>query len=122
MSKGSPHPSGGSEGNLIVAVFLLTAFAGASALGSAYISGFVLDQLQSTEAMALIITDGGIKSDSKELERNLSTATLALNACRDLGWALSVGCIGVGVALGIRWRGKTPPEPSQRGKTGIRRR
>jgi hypothetical protein len=97
---------------LLLAVFLLTAFAGLSALASAYIAGFVLDQLQSTEAMALIITDGGIKSDSKELERNLSTATIALQTCRDLGWALAVGCIGVGVAMGIRLRGKRPPRAS----------
>ena len=54
------------------AVILLTAFAGLSALASAYIAGFVLDQLQNTEALALIVTDGGIKSDSKDLERNLS--------------------------------------------------
>jgi len=112
MAKRNPAPVAGSEGNLLLAVFLLTAFAGVSALGSAYISGFVLDQLQSTEAMALIITDGGIKSDSKELERNLSTATMALNACRDFGWALAVGCIGVGVALGVRLRVKRPPRAS----------
>jgi hypothetical protein len=94
----------GAEGNLMFAVILLTAFAGLSALASAYIAGFVLDQLQNTEALALIVTDGGIKSDSKDLERNLSWATLALKSVRDLGWALAVGCLGVGVAVFLRSR------------------
>ena len=86
------------------AVILLTAFAGLSALASAYIAGFVLDQLQNTEALALIVTDGGLKSDSKDLERNMSVATLALRSVRDLGWALAVGCLGVGVAVFLRSR------------------
>jgi len=87
------------------AVILLTAFAGLSALASAYIAGFVLDQLHSTEALALIVVDGSsIKSDSQSLERNLSWATLALKSVRDLGWALAVGCLGVGVAVFLRSR------------------
>ncbi len=51
-----------------------------------------------------LITDAGTKSDDKNLERNLSSATMALKACRDLGWALSVGCLGVGVAVFLRLR------------------
>lgn len=94
-----------SEGdNLLLAVTLLTAFAGVAALASAYIAGYVLDQLQSTDALVMIVTDGGLKSDSKDLERNMSVATLALRSVRDLGWALSVGCLGVGVAVFIRSR------------------
>jgi len=94
-----------SEGdNLLLAVTLLTAFAGVSALVSAYIAGYVLDQLQSTDALVMIVTDGGLKSDSKDLERNMSVATLALRSVRDLGWALAVGCLGVGVAVFIRSR------------------
>ena len=90
--------------NLLLAVTLLTAFAGVAALVSAYIAGYVLDQLQSTDALVMIVTDGGLKSDSKDLERNMSVATLALRSVRDLGWALSVGCLGVGVAVFIRSR------------------
>ena len=90
--------------NLMLAVTLLTAFAGVAALASAYIAGYVLDQLQSTDALVMIVTDGGLKSDSKDLERNMSVATLALRSVRDLGWALSVGCLGVGVAVFIRSR------------------
>lgn len=90
--------------NLLLAVCLLTAFAGLTAFASAFVAGYVLDQLQSTEALSLIVTDGGLKSDSKDLEQNISAATLALKSVRDLGWALAVGCIGVGVAVFIRFR------------------
>ena len=90
--------------NLLLAVCLLTAFAGLTAFASAFVAGYVLEQLQSTEALALIVTDGGLKSDSKDLEQNISAATLALKSVRDLGWALAVGCIGVGVAVFIRFR------------------
>ena len=105
MGKAKPSSQQSSGGNnLLLAVCLLTAFAGLSALTSAYVAGYVLDQLQSTEALALIVTDGGIKSDSADLERNLSWATMALKSVRDLGWALAVGCLGVGVAVFIRSR------------------
>jgi len=90
--------------NLLLAVCLLTAFAGLTAFASAFVAGYVLDQLQSTEALALIVTDGVLKSDSKDLEQNISAATLALKSVRDLGWALAVGCLGVGVAVFIRFR------------------
>lgn len=90
--------------NLLVAVCLLTAFAGLTAFASAFVAGYVLDQLHNTEALALIVTDGGLKSDSKDLEQNISAATLALKSVRDLGWALAVGCLGVGVAVFIRFR------------------
>jgi hypothetical protein len=103
MAKAKQSPSG--SGNLLLAVTLLTGFAGVSALSSAYIAGYVLDQLQSTDALVMIVTDGGkMRSDSADLERNMSTATLALKSVRDIGWALAVGCLGVGVAVFLRSR------------------
>ena len=102
MPKAKPRQSGSA--NLLLSVCLLTAFAGLTAFASAYIAGYVLDQLQSTDALVMIVTDGGLKSDSKDLERNMSAATMALKAVRDLGWALAVGCLGVGVAVFIRSR------------------
>ena len=105
MGKAKPRsqqPSGGS--NLLLAVCMLTAFAGLTALASAYISTVVLDLLQSRDALVMIVTDAGIKSDSVSVEQGLSAATLALKAVRDLGWALAVGCLGVGVAVFIRSR------------------
>jgi len=102
-----PSEPSASEGNLLLVVILLTAFAGLTAVVSAWTAGFVLDQLQSTDALVMLVTDGGIKSDSKTLEANLSSATLALQSVRDLGLALSIGCLGVAVAAGFRvWRGR----------------
>jgi hypothetical protein len=95
----------GSEANLLLAVLVLSVVAGLTALSCALTSSFVLDQLHSTEALALIVVDGSsIKSDSQSLERNLSWATLALRSVRDLGWALAVGCLGVGLAVFLRSR------------------
>ena len=104
MRKSRPpkKAAAGDPTNLWLAVSLLTAFAGVSALASAYIAGYVLDQLQNTEALALIVTDGGLRSDSADLERNMSWASSALRSVRDIGWALAVGCIGVGIAVLIR--------------------
>jgi hypothetical protein len=104
-----PSDRSASEGNLLLAVCLLVAFAGLASVTTAYTAGFVLDQLQNTDAMVMLVTDGGIKSDSKELESNLSSATLALQSVRDLGLALSFGCLAVAVAAGFRvWRGRQP--------------
>ena len=105
MVKANPAKQESGSANLLLAVTLLTGFAGVSALSSAYIAGYVLDQLQSTDALVMIVTDGGkMRSDSADLERNMSTATLALKSVRDLGWALAVGCLGVGVAVFLRSR------------------
>jgi hypothetical protein len=104
MEKAKPQAKESGSANLLLAVTLLTVFAGVSALSSAYISGYVLDTLQSRDALVMIVTDAGIKSDSATVEQGLSAATLALRSVRDLGWALSVGCLGVGVAVFIRSR------------------
>ena len=91
----------------MLVVCLLTTCAGLTAVTCAWTAGFVLNQLQSTDALVMLVTDGGIKSDSQSLERNLSSATLALKAVQDLGLALSFGCLGVAVAVGIRlFRGR----------------
>ena len=98
-----------SEANLTLAVLIMTIVAGLTALSCALTSSYVLDQLHSSEALALIVVDGThIKSDSADLERNLSWATLALKSVRDLGWALAVGCLGVGVAVFLRSRRQSP--------------
>jgi hypothetical protein len=85
-----------------VGLLVLAAFV--SAACSAFICDFVLRSFQDTNAMVMLITDAGTKSDDKNLERNLTSATLALKSCRDLGWALSIGCLGVGVAVFLRLR------------------
>lgn len=104
MAKAKPQEKERGSANLLLAVTLLTAFAGMAALASAYISSVVLDLLQSRDALVMIVTDAGIKSDSVSVEQGLSAATLALKAVRDLGWALAVGCLGVGMAVFLRSR------------------
>ena len=102
MPPAKESPSG--DNNLLLAVALLVVAALLSAAASAFICDFVLRSFQDTNAMVLLITDAGTKSDDKTLERNLSAATLALKPCRDLGGALSGGCLGVGVAVFLRLR------------------
>jgi hypothetical protein len=104
MAKANPAKQENGSANLLLAVTLLTAFAGLSALASAYIAEEVLQILQSRDALVMIVTDAGIKSDSVSVEQGLSVATLALKSVRDLGWALAVGCLGVGVAVFLRSR------------------
>jgi hypothetical protein len=99
---GKERPS--ADNNLLLAVALLIVAALLAAAASAFICDFVLRSFEDSQAMVLLITDAGTKSDDKNLERNLSAATLALKTCRDLGWALSVGCLGVGVAVFLRLR------------------
>ena len=93
-----------ADTNLLWAVVMLTLAAGVSALGSAWICESVLSAFGSSQTMALIIVDGGkdLKSDDANLERQLSTATLALQTIRDFGWALAVGCFSVLVAVLVR--------------------
>jgi len=107
MARKSDQPS--ADDNLVIVVCFLTLFAGLSAFSSAYIAGVVLDTLQSRDALVMIVTDAGIKSDSISVEQGLSSATTALLAVRDLGMALSIGCLGIGLALGIRqYKAKRP--------------
>ena len=107
MAKPSDQPSA-SEGNLLLVVCLLVTFAGMASVTTAYTAGFVVDQLQNTDALVMLVTDGGkLRSDSESLEQNMSSATLALRSVRELGLAMSFGCLGVAVAVGIRvWRGR----------------
>ena len=103
MAKARNQPNG-SDANLLWAACGLVACSLIGAIGVYLLSSFVLDSFQDSNSMALLITDAGTKSDDKNLERNLSSATLALKMCRDLGWALAVGCLGVGVAAFLRSR------------------
>jgi hypothetical protein len=72
---------------------------------TAYACNYVIESFQNSNTMALLITDAGVKSDDKNLERQLSVATLTLTFLRDIGYAVLIGCGGVGVCVGIRkWR------------------
>lgn len=97
-----------AESNLLWAVVLLTIGAGATSMASAYTASYVLDTMHSTDALVLLVVDGDkLRSDSASLERNMSSATLALQSVRDLGMALSLSCLAVAIAVCFRaWKNK----------------
>lgn len=102
----SPSPSA-SDSNLLLATIVLIGCAFVGSVGVYFLSDYVLSSFQDTNAMALLITDAGTKSDDAGLERQLTSATMGLKACRDLSLALAIGCFGTAVAVGIRiWRQK----------------
>lgn len=74
----------------------------------------VLETLQNGEGLALIITDGGIKSDSEKDEKAISSATQGLVNARAESMVLSVACAGIALSLGVRlWRGKRTSKQSK---------
>lgn len=85
----------------LVAILVCSFIASAS---TAYICQFVLDSFQDSHAMAMIISDAGIVADDKNLEGNLSSATQGLRMAKDFGLALTIGVLGVGLAVFVRFR------------------
>jgi hypothetical protein len=69
---------------------------------TAWACDFVVSSFQDSNTMVLLITDAGLKSDDARLEANLTTATQTLNFLHQIGYAVVIGCVGVGVTLGIR--------------------
>jgi ABC-type branched-subunit amino acid transport system permease subunit len=88
--------------NLHLCVVTLIVCTLVSAASIIWIVDLVQESFQSTNAMALIITDAGIKSDDPNLERNLSVATDALSMCKDFAWALVVGLLVCLTAVIVR--------------------
>jgi hypothetical protein len=52
----------------------------------------------------MLITDAGVLSDDKNLEGNLTVATQGLHMAKDFGLALTIGVVGVGIAVFVRVR------------------
>ena len=69
---------------------------------TAYICNYVINSFNNTNAMAMIITDSGIKSDDITLEQNLSIATKTLIFMHELSMATVIGCIGISLSLVAR--------------------
>jgi hypothetical protein len=88
----------------LIAILVCSFIASAS---TAYICQYVLDSFQDSHAMAMLITDAGVLSDDKNLESNLSVATQGLRVAKDFGLALTIGVIGVGLAVLVRIRRQT---------------
>jgi hypothetical protein len=93
-----------NNNNLLIAVIGLVICSLVSAIYTAWTCGYVLDSFESSQCMALIISDTGIKSDDANLQHQLSAAGMALQNARDFGYALGVGSFGVLVAVVIRIR------------------
>jgi hypothetical protein len=104
MANAQPAKQSGEQ-NLLWALVLIVVACTATALATWWICDFVIEGFQDSSTMALLITDAGVKSDDAKLQGQLSSATMALKTCRDLGLALALGCFGVGVAVMVRiWR------------------
>lgn len=95
-------PSERSDDNLLIAVGIILVIACVCALYTAWVVQGVLDAFASSQTMALLITDAGVKSDDANLERQLSSATAALKMSADIAYALVVASLMMGLALG--WR------------------
>lgn len=91
-----------AENNLLIAAGIILAIAAVCSVYTAYVVDAVLSAFASTDAMVMLITDSGIKSDDLKTERQLSDATLALKASRDIAVALGVASLMMGSALA--WR------------------
>lgn len=103
MAKHSPaKPSASGDQNLLWAVIALIGCSFVASVGVYVLTNQILDALASSNSMAMLITDAGVKSDDAKLEHQLTSATLGLMVCRDLGLALALGCFGCAVGVGIR--------------------
>ena len=97
-------PTDHQHQNLTWALIAILACSLVASASTVFICQFVLDSFQDTHAMAMLITDAGVLSDDKNLEGNLSVATQGLHMAKDFGLALTIGVLGVGLAVFIRVR------------------
>lgn len=94
-----PNPRSESDSNLVIAVGIILAVSCVCAIYTAWIVNGVLEAFASSQTMALLITDAGVKSDDANLERQLSSATLALKMSADIAYALVVASVMMAGAL-----------------------
>jgi uncharacterized membrane protein len=92
-------PSERSDSNLLIAVGIILFISCVCSLYTAFVVKGVLNAFASSQTMALIITDAGVKSDDANLERQLSSATAALKMSADISYALVVASLMMGLAL-----------------------
>jgi hypothetical protein len=90
--------------NLTWALIAILACSLVASASTVWICEYVLDSFQNSHAMAMLITDAGVLSDDKNLEGNLSVATQGLHMAKDFGLALTIGVLGVGLAVFVRVR------------------
>lgn len=106
-SVSKPAPTG--DTNLVWAIIGLLGISLTAAGFTAWTCDYVLASFQDSNTMALLITDAGLKSDDKNLEGNLTTATNTLRYLKDIGLAVVVGGTGVAASLLLRHFRKPAP-------------
>ena len=104
MPKESTQKCG--DNNLLISAGIILAISSVCAVYTAWVVDGVLNAFASTEAMVMLITDSGIKSDDLKTERQLSEATVALQTSRDIAVALVVASLMMGGALAWRLLGQ----------------
>lgn len=104
-----PKPSPASDLNMLWAIGGLLFVALMASGFTTWACDYVLSSFQNSNTMALIITDAGLKSDDAKLEHQLSSATTALKALRDIGMAVLVGGTGVALAVVIKVKRRVFP-------------
>ena len=99
-----PKNKNGNESNLIIAVAGTVLISGICSLYTAKIIDDVLQAVNHSQSMALIIVDGGKEfiSDDGKLGDQLSEATKALHNSYDIAVSLSIGSAMVALALVYR--------------------
>ena len=101
MAKRNPVKSVNNN-NLLWAVCGLLAISLLASGFTALSCEWVLQSFQDSNTMAMLITDAGLVSDDKNLERQLTDATIVLGFLRDVGYAVVVGSLGVCTAILVR--------------------
>lgn len=89
-----PKPESGNA-NDIYAVGVSAIVTIMCAGATAWLLQYTIQSFQDSNTMALLITDAGVKSDDKNLEHQLSQATLAMKATRDIALAMAFGSTAV---------------------------
>lgn len=97
-----PKPNPSAENNLVWAVAIILAMACLCSAYTAWTIKSVLAGFQDSQTMVLLITDAGLKSDDKNLEHQLSSATTALKVSADIAYALVTASLMMAAALA--WR------------------
>jgi hypothetical protein len=92
--KPKPSPPSAND-NDIYAVGISAVVTIACAGATAYLLQYTLNAFQDSHAMAGLITAEGLKFDDKNTEQQLSQATLAMKATRDIAIAMAFGSAAV---------------------------
>lgn len=94
--KQKPKPKSKSgNANDIYAVGVSAVVSVLCAGATAWLLQYTLDSFNDSRAMAGLITDSGVVFDDKNTERQLSQATLAMKATRDIAIAMAFGSAAV---------------------------